>query len=264
MPIARMLRLGQERLTPCAAATGVDVWMAKGRISYGKRFALWQAHSGRCGYCGVPVRLLDMQVDHILPEWLLSDPERFNRLKREYALEESFDLRDYCNWLPTHAACNRQKGATVPDRNFAVYFISLARGKIAKAKAEEERYAATRAADQVVGKLFAAVAGGVLTKEEVFDSLASLPEPVRSTFDPIVICFGLSVYQAIESGLLPRNVPTDYPSLCDWLEADLLERVRAIPSSECFYPEASARNGEALSVRLALIEPELDALCLSG
>lgn len=234
--------------------------MGKERISYEKRFALWQVHAGRCPYCGLPVRLLDMQIDHILPEWLISDPEQFGRVKREYALQDSFDLRDYCNWLPTHPGCNRRKGATVPDRNVALSFISLASGKIAEARAEEERYVRTRTADQVVGKLLAAVARGALTKEDVFAALAALPEPVRTTFDPIVVCFGLSVHEVVEGGLLPGDVRTDYPSLCDWLEADLLERVQSVLKSECFYPEASARNGETLSVRLALIEPELDAL----
>ena len=234
--------------------------MNKERISYDKRFALWQAHAGRCPYCGLPVRLLDMQIDHILPECLMSDPEQLARVKREYALENTFDLRDYCNWLPTHPRCNRRKGTILPDRNVALSFISFARGKVAQARTEEKRYIRTRTADQVVGKLLAAVERGALTKEEVFAALARVSEPVRRTFDPIVVCFGLSVGEVLESGSLPGHVPTDYPSLCDWLEADLLQRVQSAFRSRFFYPEPSARNGETLSVRLALVEPELDAL----
>lgn len=234
--------------------------MSKERIGYEKRFALWHAHAGRCPYCGLPVRLLDMQVDHILPEWLVCDPQQFSRVKREYGLDDSFDLRDYCNWLPTHPGCNRRKGVVLPDRNVSLFFISLARGKLAQARAEEERYLRSRTADQLVGKLLTAVERGVLTKQEVFAALASLPEPVRTTFDPIVVCFGLSMEELLEGGELPANVPTDYPSLCDWLEADLLQRVQSVFGSSCFYPEASARSGETLSVRLALIDPDLNAL----
>jgi hypothetical protein len=203
---------------------------------------------------------LDMQIDHVLPEWLKSDPQQLGRIKKEYSLDDSFDLCDYCNWLPAHSGCNRQKGVGVLDRNVALFYISLARGKLAQARAEEERYIQTRAADQVVGKLLAAIQKGALTKEEVLTALATVPEPVRTTFDPIVVCFGLSVDEVLESGALPGDVPSYYPLLCDWLEADLLERVQSVFRSRCFYPEASARSGETLSVRLALVDPDLDAL----
>jgi len=234
--------------------------MNRERISYDKRFALWRAHAGRCPYCGLPVRFLDMQIDHILPERLMSDPQQLARLKSEYVLEETFDLHDYGNWLPTHAGCNSRKGAIVPDRNVALSWISLATGKAAQARAEEERYTRTLAADQVVGKLLAAVKRGRLTKEAVLAAVAMAPEPVRPAFDPIVVCFGLSVEEVLERGALPRHVSTDYPSLCDWLEVDLLQRLRSALKSDFFYPEPSARNGETLSVRLALIGPQLDAL----
>jgi hypothetical protein len=238
--------------------------MSKERIAYDKRFALWQAHAGRCAYCGQPVRFLDMQIDHVLPEWLKSDPKQLGRIQKEYGLDDTFNLCDYCNWLPAHSACNRQKGAHVPDRNFALFYISLAKGKLAQARTEEERYIRTRAADQVVGKLLAAVEKGALTKEDVLTSLATVPEPVRTTFDPIVVCFGLSVDEVLQSSALPADVPTNYPALCDWLEADLLERAQRLFGSRCFYPEASTRNGETLSVRLALVELDLAALSSTG
>ncbi len=234
--------------------------MSKERISYGKRFALWHAHAGRCPYCGLPIRLLDMQIDHILPEWLLSDPEQFSRVRKEYALDDGFDLCDFCNWLPTHPGCNRRKGAVVPDRNIALSYIALAGSKLRQARAEEERYMRSRSADQLVGKLLAAVEMGGLSKEDVFAALASLPEPVRASFDPIVVCFGLAIDAVLESGMLPTSIPTDYPSLCDWLERDLLQRVQSVFGPSSFYREASARDGETLSVRLALIEPDLDTL----
>jgi hypothetical protein len=234
--------------------------MSKERIGFEKRFALWHAHAGRCAYCGVPVRLLDMQVDHILPEWLVHDAQRLSRVKTDYGLDDSFDLRDYCNWLPSHAGCNRCKGETLPDRNFALFFISLARGKLAQARAEEQRYTQSRTADRLLGKLLSAIDIGVLTKQQVFDALASLPEPVRITFDPIVVCFGVLVEELLERADLPANVPTDYPSLCDWLEADLLWRVRSAFGPSSSYSESSSRNGETLSVRLALIDPDLNVL----
>ena len=108
--------------------------MSSQRIGYDKRFPLWRSHGGRCPYCGKHVPLLDMQVDHILPKFLIGQPDRLRDLKREYGLEESFDLSDYCNWLPSHPACNRRKGACVPDRGVALFFISLAKSKVSVAR----------------------------------------------------------------------------------------------------------------------------------
>ncbi len=61
---------------------------------------------------------------------------------------------------------------------------------------------------------------------------------------------GVNVMELVSSGYLPSSAPKDYPSLCDWLEADLLQRL-VPPVRDGSYPEASGRNGETLSVRLA-------------
>lgn len=234
--------------------------MRKQRIAYDKRFSLWRSHNGRCPYCGEQVRLLDMQVDHVLPESLALDPNKLCDLKREYGLEESFDLLDYCNWLPAHPACNRRKGADVLDKAAVLFYVALAKAKVPLARAEEERLARARAADMVVGRLLAAVENGLVTKEQVESALAAVPQETRVDFDPIVIGFGTALDEVLESGLLPKSVRIEFPSLYDWLEEDLHMRIRSATKAHFFCPEASARNGETLSVRLAFTELDLKGL----
>lgn len=66
----------------------------------------------------------------------------------------------------------------------------------------------------------------------------------------LVATFGLTIEEVLESEELPPAVPTDYPHLCDWLEEDLQSRLRnSIGDFE--YTEASQRDGEGLSVRIA-------------
>ncbi|OGO51875.1 MAG: hypothetical protein A2148_05980 [Chloroflexi bacterium RBG_16_68_14] len=95
--------------------------------------------------------------------------------------------------------------------------------------------------DQVVEilaeKLRAAIGGGL--------RLRAPPHP-----ETWVATFGLNVDELLSAGLLPDSAPTDYVSLCDWLEQDLLLRLRS-PVRNARQTEASARNGETLSVRLA-------------
>ena len=66
-----------------------------------------------------------------------------------------------------------------------------------------------------------------------------------------VAAFGLLIEEVISSKLLPETVPTDYASLCDWLESDLMGRLRRAPINNPRLTEASERDGEGLSIRIA-------------
>jgi hypothetical protein len=66
----------------------------------------------------------------------------------------------------------------------------------------------------------------------------------------LVATFSLAVEDVVASGRLPPNVPMDYVALCDWLEEDLRRRL-AGNLDDFSSPEASQRDGEMLSVRIA-------------
>lgn len=53
-----------------------------------------------------------MQVDHIVPESLLSEPEALERVLKRLGLPSDFEVNDYGNWLPAHPHCNNFKRAT--------------------------------------------------------------------------------------------------------------------------------------------------------
>lgn len=73
--------------------------------------------------------------------------------------------------------------------------------------------------------------------------------------------FGLLVEDVIESGLLPESAPRDYAKLCDWLENDLRQRLKSVSIGNPRFAEASQRDGETLSVRVAFEwVPHRDAL----
>ncbi|MEX1252759.1 MAG: toll/interleukin-1 receptor domain-containing protein [Dehalococcoidia bacterium] len=76
-----------------------------------------------------------------------------------------------------------------------------------------------------------------------------------------VATLGVLVTQLVSSDLLPESAPRDYASLCDWLEDELLGRLAAAPIRNPRFTEASGRNGEDLSVRVAFEwTPGRDAL----
>ena len=83
------------------------------------------------------------------------------------------------------------------------------------------------------------------------------PDRVPAWPELWVATFGLAIEELLENWELPPSAPRGYPIplqyvyLCDWLEKDLDERLRAGPIKEFSYPEASQRTGETLSVRIA-------------
>lgn len=84
------------------------------------------------------------------------------------------------------------------------------------------------------------------------------PESESSEQEPLafgasrtfVATLGLVIDEVLASEELPPDVPTEYPHLCDWLEADLRERLHEIIGA-VQTTEPSKRDGEILSVRIA-------------
>ena len=85
--------------------------MNKHQFTDAETFGVWKHWKGVCYYCAQPVRIQEASIDHFIPEHLLDKPEDLARVLRAYNLDDSFQINDFCNWLPCHLACNQHKGA---------------------------------------------------------------------------------------------------------------------------------------------------------
>lgn len=86
---------------------------------------------------------------------------------------------------------------------------------------------------------------------------------LKVAYEPVtwVATFGLLIEEVMTSELLPKSAPKDHPSLCDWLEDDLMNRLRQAPINNPRMTDASERSGESLSIRIAFEwVPHRDAL----
>lgn len=54
-----------------------------------------------------------MQVDHIIPETLLENPDEFAKALKMFGLPETFEINSYENWMPSCGPCNNKKKAKV-------------------------------------------------------------------------------------------------------------------------------------------------------
>ena len=83
--------------------------MSEYSFSDSQRLAVWTVHDEKCWLCDVPIPLNTAEVDHIIPEQLLSDPDELNETIWLFDLPSDFGLDDYENWLPCCRRCNSKK-----------------------------------------------------------------------------------------------------------------------------------------------------------
>lgn len=109
--------------------------MAVGKYKFSphQRWAIFTVHGEKCYSCNKPLNLMDMQVDHIIPETLLGDPERLAKVRELFGLPTDFDINTYSNWLPACSKCNNIKR----DRVFEPAPIFLIQLEIAADRAED-------------------------------------------------------------------------------------------------------------------------------
>ncbi len=230
--------------------------MTKHRFTLAEHFAIWRVYGKKCFYCEQPLAFTAITIDHVVPEHVSDDAEQLQAIKILYGLNPDFSINDYCNWVPAHPHCNRGKGATVyPAKPALIMILEKVQRKGKQARKEADRIKTSMKGDDVLGKLGIALQRGLVSGDDVMVVLESMsPEHVRD--EAIVITFGLNTDEMLSQGLPATALPGDYPGLCDWLEKDLIKQLSSLLTCRFFYPEASQRTGETLSVRLAF--PQLD------
>ncbi len=137
--------------------------MSNYQFSLAERWAVFQTHGTpqgtTCWLCYEPLNFLDMQVDHILPEWLGNDDRTalFAGVKTDFGLPSSFDLNDYGNWLPSHPRCNNKKSQTVfRSTPIILVWLQQASERADKARSAEGEEKTKRRTDNAIGVLVTA------------------------------------------------------------------------------------------------------------
>jgi 5-methylcytosine-specific restriction endonuclease McrA len=93
------------------------------------RIAVWQAYSRKCAYCGDPIPLGDLDIDHVLPESLNDNRDELERVKSELGLLPDFSVNSLANLVPAHRRCNLAKSDRVFHPARVRYFLEIAAAK---------------------------------------------------------------------------------------------------------------------------------------
>src|SRR5262249_14115538 len=124
--------------------------MARYAFKPSERWAVFTTHGGRCWLCGEPVNFAEMEVDHILPEFL-KDQSTLDKALTAFGLPSNFGLNSFENWLPAHRRCNGVKGNHVfrPTPIIQVW-IDRAREKAPAARAARDESAKTSKIEKAI------------------------------------------------------------------------------------------------------------------
>lgn len=87
--------------------------MSTYKFSPAERAAIYSTHGEKCYLCGTPLDLKTMEVDHILPEYLLEQPEALSVALTDLGLPTDFGINSFSNWLPSCRSCNGAKNGLI-------------------------------------------------------------------------------------------------------------------------------------------------------
>jgi hypothetical protein len=81
------------------------------------------ADGGKCFWCGIPLYYRDVQIEHVIPEFLENRPVELQKVRVNYGLGDDFQLNAFGNWVTCHQGCNLRKGAEMLPLSPATLFV---------------------------------------------------------------------------------------------------------------------------------------------
>lgn len=107
-----------------------------------------------------------IQVDHVVPESLIDDPDALDRARKELGLPSTFDVNSYENWLPSCGRCNLEKLDSVWKPSLQVQrALQRASGGTTKAREIESKLTNDRKLAGAVSTVVAAAESDLLTSD---------------------------------------------------------------------------------------------------
>lgn len=227
-------------------------------FTFSERWSVFEAYEHMCIYCGAPVNWIDFEVDHIINESLLGEPEKLAFIISDYGLEKTFSVNSFSNWACAHHHCNRIKGDTTFNKSRALHYLLIASKKATSAERIHISTENARGANKVLAKLRIMIENGIITKQDIIDfANAIVWNADISLNNPVVICFGLLMEDAYNN--IPEHAPIHPPYIYDWLEGDLVQSLTDQLGCTIKILE-SGRNGETISIRIGFWDLDLDKI----
>lgn len=137
--------------------------MSTYKFTAAQRAAIYTTHGEKCYLCTCPLDLKTMEVDHVIPESLLTNPDGLKITLETLGLPSDFGINSFANWLPACSICNGKKSDIVFSPSPIVQIVLQ--------KAATKAGAAEAIANETVSKRKIANALNVLERAKNDDKL---------------------------------------------------------------------------------------------
>lgn len=173
--------------------------LKKRRFSPIERWVVFTIHGEKCYLDDHPIDLQSMQIDHIIPEFLLTQPEKLFEVLRQFGLPQTFDLNSYANWMPACGRHNNRKRCRVFEPTPLIQIhLQAAAEKMARAMEIEKKTVSNREIAAALNVLERAAFDGDIepelrkTFEDAFATVRrrALMDKVEELKIPITLGFG--------------------------------------------------------------------------
>lgn len=165
--------------------------MAKYRFIQSERHAIYSVHGAKCYICGAALTMKTVEIDHVIPESLLDDPDRLAAVLDALGRPDDFGVNSYENWMPACRPCNLTKSNTPWEPSgFVQLTLQNAAAKAEKARDVAERLVTDQSLAKAVAVLEAASESGVLsweTRQNLAPLIAQYEEdrPTEEADEPV-------------------------------------------------------------------------------
>lgn len=223
--------------------------MSKYKLSLIQRTAIWNAHNKKCFYSGEYLKFSDMEIDHIIPEWLEDLHDEFIALKRRLGLNEDFQINSFYNWVPVKHSLNRRKGELEFTDSNLRFYLNLASLKVTIIQNEVTKLERQAINERLLTSLAAQIESAYITKAEVINFLDDINATSKDISEPIILSFSV---------LLEDLEVVDVDEINEQfsnLELALVQNTKSIISVS-----ENENNGETLSIRFVCWYLDLNKL----
>ena len=214
--------------------------MSKYKFTLIQRTALWLAYGKKCFYSEGPLEYCDMEIDHLVPEWLLDSPEELAKLMERLGLEDDFEINSYLNWVPVKNRLNRRKGDIGFSESNLRYYLELIRAKQGNIEDELDKLNRQGNNVKILTAIGAQIENGFLSKEEVYRFVEGI-KGNTTTSEPIIVSLGLLIEDLGKDDFNIHEV--------EEITTTIVNRFREDTNSILTITEDDY-NGETLTVRL--------------
>lgn len=144
--------------------------MTRRTLTQIERRAIWEVGGKACAYCGDPLEYSEVEVDHIIPQSVEDDLNRWAAVRQEYQLDATFDLNGLENFAPSCSRCNGRKSSFLHGR-IAIELATASRLKDRTAQRIEQLIKQSRT-DNARFSFSEAVRGGTISEADIYKVLS--------------------------------------------------------------------------------------------